>query len=85
MCWRCSAAACETQTEADMTYWDRVLAKLDVPGLLLAVLGAALVYGSGKLAAKWFPDGPQKANIVLKAVGLATALLGALRLLDLIG
>lgn len=68
-----------------MSYGEKVLSRLHVPGLALLILGAVLVYTSGPISRKLFPGKGDKANIAVKAAGCAAALAGALLLLDIIG
>lgn len=62
----------------------KVLSRLSVPGVVLMALGAALCYGGGWLARKWFQKKAERAALAFKWVGLALALAGGLILLDLI-
>lgn len=68
-----------------MSYGEKVLSRLNVPGLALLILGAVLVYASGPISGRLFPEKGDKANIAVKAAGCAVALVGALLLLDIIG
>ena len=68
-----------------MSYGEKVLSRLNVPGLALLILGAVLVYTSGPISGRQFPEKGDKANIAVKAAGCAVALVGALLLLDIIG
>ncbi len=52
-------------------------------GTPLLVIGALLVYGSEKIAARFF-QGKEKASLALKAAGGLIALVGALRMMTLI-
>ena len=56
-----------------------MLERLFHPGTLLVVIGAVLVYGSGKIAGRFFP-GKEQANAILKGAGCALAVIGALLL-----
>ena len=67
-----------------MTYWEGVLSRLDVPGLVLLLLGAVVGYGSKPIMERVFHRQGQKGQLVLKAAGCALALLGALLLLDIL-
>ena len=68
-----------------ISYGEKVLSRLNVPGLALLILGAVLVYTSGPISGRLFPEKGDKANIAVKAAGCAVALVGALLLLDIIG
>ena len=68
-----------------MTYGEKVLSRLSVPGVALLVVGAALGFGAEKLAALVFRGDEEKARkaaVPLKLGGLLVALAGALILLD---
>lgn len=69
-----------------MTYGEQVLSRLNIPGVLLMVLGAVLVYASAPLTRRLFDATKQeKTNLVFKGIGCVICLVGALLLLDLIG
>ena len=63
-------------------YWQDVLARLSVPGLILALLGAILCYGAPKIAPRIWKQGGDQAIMPMKVAGLALAILGVLILLD---
>lgn len=67
-----------------MTYWEGVLSRLDVPGLVLLILGAMVGYGSKPIMEKIFHRQGQKEQLLLKAAGCVLALLGALLLLNIL-
>ena len=60
-----------------MNYGQQVLSRLMNPGVLLLVIGAVAVYGSGWIARHIAPDKADKAGLVCKAVGCVIALIGA--------
>lgn len=66
-----------------MTYGEKLLAKLSLPGLGLMLLGAVLVYASRPISGRLFPGRGEKASLAFKVVGCVLALVGALLLLDL--
>ena len=68
-----------------MTYMDKVLARLDLPGLIMLIAGAVLAYASGKIAGKFSPQKMETLNLIIKAAGGVLVLIGALILLDFIG
>lgn len=69
-----------------MTYGEQVFSRLNIPGVLLMVLGAVLVYASAPLTRRLFDAAKQeKTNLVFKGIGCVICLVGALLLLDLIG
>lgn len=39
-----------------MSYGEKVLSRLNVPGLALLILGAVLVYTSGPISGRLFPE-----------------------------
>ena len=61
-----------------MNYGQQVLTRLMNPGVLLLVIGAVAVYGSGRFARRIAPDHEDKASLICKAVGCVIALVGAL-------
>lgn len=68
-----------------MTYGEKVLSRLSVPGVALLVIGAALCFGAEKLSGLVFrgdAEKARKATTPLKFGGLLVALAGALILLD---
>ncbi len=66
-----------------MEYLRGVFARLMNWGTPLLAVGAIVVYGSDRLAARFFA-GREKASLLLKAAGGVLALIGALRMLTLI-
>ena len=67
-----------------MSYTEKVLSRLNVPGLLLLAAGAVAVYASEALVRRVREDKRGKINLCIKAAGGVVALIGALVLLDLI-
>ena len=65
--------------------WQKVSGRLLNWGTPLLVIGALLCFLSGKLTARVAEDKREKVNIALKLTGLAIAVVGALRILDIIG
>lgn len=65
-----------------LSYIEKVLSRLNIPGLILLIAGSVAVVSSEKIADK---IGSQKMNLIIKAAGGAAALIGALILLDFIG
>ncbi len=68
-----------------MTYGEKVLSRLSVPGVALLAVGAALGFGAERLCRQVFRDDEAKARkwaVPLKIGGLVMALVGALILLD---
>ncbi len=65
-----------------MSYIEKVLSRLNIPGLILLIAGSVAVVSSEKIADK---IGSQKMNLIIKAAGGVAALTGALILLDFIG
>ncbi len=59
-----------------------IVQRLDIPGLLLLVLGALTGFAGHRLAALLFPKAGEKAQVFIRFAGLAMAFLGALILLD---
>ncbi len=64
--------------------WERVLARLSVPGLTLLVLGVLTCAQSAKLCRLVLKEKGERAILPVKVAGLAMAILGAVILLDLI-
>ena len=60
-----------------MNYGQQVLSRLMNPGVLLLVIGAVAVYGSGRITRRVAPDQGDRANLICKAVGGVIALIGA--------
>ncbi len=63
----------------------QIVAKLDVPGLVLLLCGAVLGFAGHRLAAKLFPEQGAKFAAAVRFAGLALTFLGALILLDVFG
>ncbi len=63
----------------------QIVAKLDVPGLILLLCGAVLGFSGHKLAAKILPQHGARLAAAVRFVGLALTFLGALILLDVFG
>ena len=61
-----------------MGYWDGVLSRVNLPGLILLALGAVATYFAPRLAPRLFPKGGDRAVMPLKVAGLALAVAGAL-------
>ena len=68
-----------------MSYIEKVLSRLNIPGLILLIAGAVAVLTSEGIVEKIGPENKEKTNLVIKAAGIGAALLGALILLDFIG
>lgn len=68
-----------------LSYIEKVLSRLNIPGLILLIAGSVAVYASAWIAGKVKPDHAAKLNLIIKAAGGAAALVGALILLDFIG
>lgn len=67
-----------------MAYGEKVLSRLLSVGTLVMAVGAVMVYLSGRLADRLVPEKRDVANIVIKAVGCAVALIGALMVMGFI-
>ncbi len=67
-----------------MTYWQGVLGRLSIPGILLVALGAAIIIAVPWLSRTVFKREGDRAIIPLKVAGLAITVLGALILMDFI-
>jgi len=65
-----------------MDYWQGVLSRLSVPGVILVVVGAVLCFAAPGLSARLWKRGGERAVTPMKVAGLAMAVLGALILLD---
>ena len=61
-----------------MNYGEQVLSRLMHPGVLLLIIGAVTVYGSGWLVRHIAPGRGEQANLICKAVGCGIAILGAI-------
>ena len=60
-----------------MNYGQQVLSRLMQPGTLLIVIGAVVVYGSGRITRRIAPDKGENADLICKGIGCAVALIGA--------
>ena len=65
-----------------MPYWEGVLSRLSLPGLILMAGGAVLCFAAPAIAKRLKKQGGERVVTPLKVAGLAAALLGALILLD---
>ena len=65
-----------------MSFWEQVMGRLSVPGLLLVPAGVVLVFQAAKLCRLLFKDNGDKAVGPVKLLGLALVVLGAVILLD---
>ena len=61
-----------------MTYWQGVLARVNIPGLALLALGAVLCFGAGRIAGWIGKQGGDRAVMPLKVAGLVLAVAGAI-------
>jgi hypothetical protein len=59
------------------SYWAGVLSRVNVAGIVLVLIGAAVCFGASKLAHR-FTKNPEKTVLPLKIGGLALAMVGAL-------
>ncbi len=60
-----------------MEYWQGVMARVNIVGLILVLVGAGISFGAKKLAPLMFKE-PDAKVLPVKFVGLALALAGAL-------
>jgi len=60
----------------------QIVARLDIPGLILLLCGAVLGFAGHRLAALLFPQQGAKLAVAIRFIGLALALIGALILMD---
>ena len=60
-----------------MSYWDGVLSRLSVPGMVALAVGALMCWEAPKLAKLVFKEGGDRAVLPLKVAGLALAVVGA--------
>ena len=67
-----------------MTYWEGVLARLSVPGIILMAVGALLYYEAPKVCQLVLKENGERAVVPMKGIGLVMVLLGVLILLDFI-
>ncbi len=67
-----------------VAYGEKVLSRLLSVGMLVMIVGAALVYLSGRVARRLAPEKQDVANIIIKAVGCVVALIGALMVMGFI-
>lgn len=61
-----------------MSYWESVVSRVNVPGVLLLLVGALLTYGAPKLAPRIDPKGGDRAVVPLKVAGLVLAVAGTI-------
>ncbi|HPF86891.1 MAG TPA: hypothetical protein PK537_02420 [Candidatus Limiplasma sp.] len=59
-----------------MEYWQGVVSRISVPGIILIVLGAVLCFGAQKLAPMLFKD--EQKILPMKMTGLILVIAGAL-------
>ena len=67
-----------------MTYWEGVLARLSVPGIIFMAVGALLYYEAPKVCQLVLKEKGARAVVPMKGIGLVMVLLGVLILLDFI-
>ena len=67
-----------------MNYGQQVVSRMLNPGLVLLIIGAVAVYGSGWLARRIAPAREDKVSLACKAVGCVIAIVGALLALDIL-
>lgn len=67
-----------------MSYGEKVLARLSIPGLALVVMGVLLCTQAPKLCKLVWKERGDRAVVPLKVAGVIMTLLGALILLDFI-
>ena len=60
-----------------MEYWQGVLSRVNVVGIAMVLVGAALSFGARKIAPLVFKE-PEKRVLPIKFAGLALAAAGAL-------
>ncbi len=65
-------------------YWQGVVSRLSVPGLVLLGLGVVIGYGAPKIAAWLWKSKAERAALFLRVAGLVLAILGTLMLVDII-
>jgi hypothetical protein len=65
-------------------YWQGVVSRLSVPGLVLLGIGVAVGYGAPKIAAWLWKGKGERAVLFVRVTGLALAILGTLMLVDII-
>lgn len=68
--------------EDPVSFWEKVMGRLSVPGLLLVTAGAVLVFQAEKLCRLLFKDNGEKAVLPVRILGLALAVFGTVILLD---
>ena len=68
-----------------MSYIEKVLSRLDIPGLILLIAGSVAVIAADRIGQMIRPEEKDKVSLIIKAAGGAAALFGALILLDFIG
>ncbi len=67
-----------------MSYWEKVITRLSVPGIILITAGIVLFFQSGKVSQWIFREKAERAALPVKLLGLLLAVFGALILLDFI-
>ena len=60
-----------------MTYWQGVLSRVNIPGLVLLALGAGMCFGAARIAGWLGKRGGDRAVMPLKVAGLVLAVVGA--------
>ncbi|MBE0600717.1 MAG: hypothetical protein IH607_02950 [Firmicutes bacterium] len=60
-----------------MNYWQGVLARMNIVGVILVLVGAGISFGAKKLAPLLFKE-PEAKVLPIKFAGLALAVIGAL-------
>lgn len=68
-----------------LSYIDKVLSRLNLPGLILLIAGAVAVFISERIAEKCNAEKKENINFIIKTAGGLVAFAGALILLDVIG
>lgn len=76
---------CVCKEVTRLSYIEKVLSRLNIPGLILLIAGAVAVFASEGIVEKISPEKKDKANLIFKTAGLIAALAGVLILLDVIG
>ncbi|MCE5344067.1 MAG: hypothetical protein LLF96_10880 [Eubacteriales bacterium] len=67
-----------------MTYWQGVLSRLSIPGVLLLVLGGVMCFAAPWLSRRVFKRWGERAATPIKVIGLVIVILSTLILLDFI-
>ena len=68
-----------------LSYIDKVLSRLNLPGLILLIAGAVAVFISERIAEKCNAEKKENINFIIKTAGGFVAFAGVLILLDVIG